>query len=297
LSSNGGTGSPGHSNTLAFTRDAIPLPAESRPRALFERLFVDNADNARAAQQRIEEDRSILDTLREQSNSLSRQLGREDQHRLAEYLNSVREVEQRVDRAEAWLNIPKPRVDATGLALNAEPSRSGSRAEYFRVMFDLMFLAIQTDQTRVCTFEMGREASGGSYSELGLNANHHELSHHGGDADMLDGLYRIDRFLLQQWAYFLGRLKQTREGDHTLLDRTMVLYGSGMNSGEGGGHSPKNIPLLLAGGGGLGIRLGQHLAFEVDSTPLSNVFVSMLQAAGLPQERFQDSRGTLTGLI
>ncbi len=297
LSSHGGTGTPGHSHTLAFSRDAIPLPAESSPRALFERLFVPDTKNSRRTRaQRFAEDKSILDAVRDQSQRLSRKLGAEDRRKLEEYLGSVRDVEQRIRQAESWMDVPKPRIDPKTLQLNAQPNDSGKRADYFRVMFDLIFLALQTDQTRVCTFQMGREAAGGSYAELGLNANHHELSHHGGDADMLDGLFKIDRFLLEQWAYFLKRLSQTAEQEQTLLGRTMVLYGSGMNSGEGGGHSPKNLPLLLAGGQGLGLKQGQHLTFKEDSTPLSNVFVSMLQRLGLEQERFQDSTGTLTGL-
>ncbi len=297
LSTSGGTGSPGHSHTLAFSRDAVPLPAENSPRAVFERLFVNDTGESRAAKQRrFEEDRSILDALLGQSRQLENRLGTRDRQKLDEYLTSVREVERRVKRAESWMDVPKPEVDAKSLALDARPEERGDRQTYERVMYDLICLALQTDVTRVVSFALGREAGGGYFSELGLSANHHELSHHGGDKDMLEGLFKIDRFHLEQLAYFLGKLKSQQEGEDALLDRTMILYGSGMNSGAGGGHSPKNLPLLFAGGRKLGLKLSSHLAFAEDSTPLSNVFVTMLQGMGLEHDRFVDSRGTLTGL-
>ncbi len=298
LSSHGGTGSPGHSHTLSFSRDAVPLPAESSPRRVFERLFVDDAGSTRRARAlRFQEDRSILDMVLGQAQSLERRLGAQDRRKLDEYLTSVREVERRVKRAEGWIDVPKPEVNADGLDLNAEPNEQGDRQTYFRTMFDLIVLAFQTDTTRVCTFEMGREAAGGNYQELGLSSNHHELSHHGGDDAMLEGLHKIDRYLVEQFAYFLDRLQGVEAAGAPLLDRTMLLYGSGMNNGAGGGHSPKNLPLLSAGGRGLGLKTGRHLAFEVDSTPLANLFVTYLQAMQLPVERFQDSTGTLNGLI
>lgn len=297
LSSSGGTGKPGHSHTLSFSRDAVPLPAESRPRAVFQRLFVDDTGASRQAQkQRFADDQSILDSVLGQANSLQRKLGPRDKQKMDEYLTSVREVERRVERSESWLDVPKPQVTAHGLQLDAMPDTRGDRQTYFRTMLDLIVLAMQTDTTRVCTFELGREAAGGNYDELGLKANHHELSHHGGDAQMLDGLFKIDRFLLDQLGYFADRLEAAQEGDATMLHRTMVLYGSGMNSGEGGGHSPKNIPTLMLGGRALGLKLGQHLPFGEGRVPMSNLFVTMLQSMSLPVDRFMDSTGTMTGL-
>ena len=164
-------------------------------------------------------------------------------------------------------------------------------------MYDLVKMAFATDTTRVITLQLGREAAGGYFTELGLQSNHHELSHHGGDVDMLEGLHKIDRFHLEQFAHLLDSLKSTDESGHGLLDRTMVLYGSGMNGGAGGGHSPKNLPLLFAGGRDLGIRLGAHLPFDEDSTPFANVHLTMLQAMGISRERFVDSTGTLPGLL
>ena len=297
LSSTGGTGPAGHSHTLSFSRDAVPLPAESQPRAVFHRLFVtDSPRGKEALRQRFTEDRSVLDYLLDQSRSLERKLARQDRQKLDEYMTSVREVEGRVKRLESWIDVPKPVVDASTLNLNVEPRKRGDRASYFRTMFDLITLALQTDVTRVCTFQLGREAGGGDYTELGLTANHHELSHHGGDPGMLDGLAKIDEYLLAQFSHFLSRLASIEERGTSLLDQTMLLYGSGMNSGEGGGHSPKNLPLLFAGGTALGIRQGQHLRYADNSTPLSNLFVTMLRSMRIPIDRFVDSTGPLEGL-
>ncbi|HEY8506455.1 MAG TPA: DUF1552 domain-containing protein [Gemmataceae bacterium] len=298
LSSHGGTGPPGHSHTLAFNRNGVPVATEKNPRLVFERLFVDDAGASRRARlRRFAEDRSILDEVLDQSRALQRRLGAGDRRKLDEYFQSVREVERRVKQAEGWADVPKAKVDAGALKLDARPDERGDRKTYLRVMYDLIFLALQTDTTRVVTFVTGREAAGGYFTELGLSASHHELSHHGGDKGMLESLGKIDRFHVEQLAYFLNRLKSAREGGGTLLDRTMVLYGSGMNSGEGGGHSPKNLPLLLAGGRGLGIRQGQHLKFEPGRVPLSNVLLTMLRGMDLPQERFQDSTGTVGELL
>ena len=297
LSASGGTGSPGHSHTLAFNRNAVPIATENNPRLVFQRLFLDDSgDTRRKKALRFMEESSILDTVLQSASDLDNQLGKADRRKLDEYLTSVREVERRVKRAESWMDVPKAEVEAKGLMLDAGPNERGNRADWIRVMYDLMFLAFQTDTTRIATLQIGREAAGGYYSELGLNANHHELSHHGGDADMLEGLHKIDAFQIKQFAYFLTRLGEARDGDQSLLDRTMIMYGSGMNSGKGGGHSPRNLPLLFAGGSGLGIKQGQHHTFEDDRTPLSNLFVTMLNRMNTRCERFADSTGELSEL-
>lgn len=298
LSTGSGTGSPGHSHTLSFSRDAVPLPAENSPRAVFERLFVDDKGDTREAKiQRFQEDKSVLDAVLSQSRQLSKQLGQQDKRKLDEYLTSVREVERRVKRAESWMDVPKSAVNADSLALDARPEERGNRQDWERVMYDLVRLAFETDTTRVITLQLGREASGGQFTELGLSSNHHELSHHGGDPEMLDGLFRIDQFHLEQLGYFMDRMSQSQEQGVSLLDRTMVLYGSGMNSGEGGGHSPKNLPLLFAGGKNLGFQLGQHLQIKEGTAPFSNVHLAMLQAMGIETNQFVDSTQTLNGLF
>ncbi len=298
LSSIGGTGSPGHSHTLAFNRNAVPIATESNPRQVFQRLFLnDSGDTRRKKALRFMEEKSILDAVLQSAKDLDGRLGKADKRKLDEYLNSVREVERRVKRAESWIDIPKAKIDVKGLKLDARPNERGNRTDWIRVMYDLMFLAFQTDTTRVATFQIGREAAGGYYNELGLSANHHELSHHGGDADMLEGLHKIDAFQIKQFAYFLERLSNAREGDRSLLDSTMLMYGSGMNSGKGGGHSPKNLPLLFAGGKGLGIKQGKHHKFEGGKTPLANLFVTMLDRMKVKCERFADSTGELSGMV
>ena len=295
LSATGGTGNPGHSQTLSFSRQGIPLPAERRPRAVFERLFAaDSGISRMKRRQQIDENKSILDTVLSEAASLNKKLGELDRQKLDEYLTSVREIESRVARSEQWLDIPKPRIDSSKMRLDADPNDHVGSHVYYQLMFDLMYLAFQTDTTRVATFQLSREAHGGWLSELNLGANHHDLSHHGGDPDMLEGLFKIDKFYLQQLAHFIGRLKSHSEGDTTLLDRTMIVYGSGMNNGEGGGHSARNLPVLFAGGRDLGFQLGRHLRFQ-DGVPMSNLFTLMLDRMGI-RKQFQDSTGPLEGL-
>jgi len=195
---------------------------------------------------------------------------------------------------EQWIDRPKSKVSDQGLQLVSKPSDAHDRPMWIDVMLELTYLSFLTDTTRVITFEWSREAGG-----FGLNGeNHHELSHHGGDAGMLAQLAAIDRAFLEKLGRFLGLLKQTVEADGSMLDRTIVLYGSGMNSGTGGEHSPRNLPLLVAGGSKLGIKLGRHLAFDVDHhPPLANLLLSLAQQMGCHTDRFADATGTLQGLV
>jgi len=294
LADGSGTGSAGHSHTLSFDGSGTPLPAENSPNRLFERLFVpETAADRDATLRRYAERKSILDSVLGEAKSLDRKLGRDDRRKLDEYLSSVRQTEERVGRLVDWVDIPKPEVDPKNLQLGSQPGNKHDRPMWLDVMLELSYLAFQTDATRVITFEWSREAGG--YG--GGGENHHELSHHGGDAGMLKGLATIDRFHLARLGRFLDFLKSTKEGDGNMLDRTCVLYGSGMNSGEGGEHSPKNIPTLIAGGHKLGIKHSGHLAFDVKNhPPLSNLLVSMAQAMGVESDQFADATGTLTGL-
>lgn len=278
--------SKGGGETLAFDDFGIPLPAEEQPPRLFERLFVPEGEASRKATlQRYEERSSILDAVLGEARQLQQRLGKADQRKLDEYLNSVRETERRVERMKGWVDVPRPQVDAADLQLTADWSTLHDREMWLDVMLELSYLAFQTDSTRVITYQWSSEAG-----------FHHDISHHGGDSDKLKQIAEVDRKYIARLTRFLGLLNSTREGDATMLDNTLVLYGSGMNNGKGGGHSPKNLPLLLAGGRKLGIRHGQHLRFEVDSTPMSNLLLTMLQAVGIEQDAFMDSTGTLTGL-
>jgi hypothetical protein len=295
LSDQSGTGGAGHSHTLSFDVNGTPLPAENSPRRLFERLFVPDSAGDRAANlKRYAERRSILDDLAGETASLNKKLGPADKRKLDEYLGSVRDTEKQVERMQGWIDVPKPKVAETGLQLVSKPGDGHDRPMWLDVMLELSYLAFVTDTTRVITFEWSREAGG--YG--GGGENHHELSHHGGDAGMLAKLAAIDRFHLARLGRFLGMLKSTAEADGTMLDRTMVLFGSGMNSGAGGEHSPKNLPLLVAGGRKLGVKLGQHLAHPAEkSPPLSNVLLSLVQKMGVETDKFADATGTMTGLV
>lgn len=280
-------------NTLAFDRFGTPLPSEENPQRVFNRLFVPEGEASRKATlQRYAERRSILDAILNQSRSLQRRLGKRDQQKLDEYLHSVRETERRVERLTSWVDRPRPEVDGSDLRLTAQWQSVHDRPMWLDVMLELSYLAFQTDTTRVITFLWLTEP--GSLSHIG--EDHHALSHHGGNPENLKKLADIDRFHVSKLARFLGLLKATQEAEGTMLDNTMVLFGSGMSNGKGGGHSPKNLPLILAGGSRLGLRHGQHLAFEVDSTPMSNLLLTMLQKSGVETDSFGDSTGTLTGL-
>ncbi len=278
--------SKGGPETLAFDRFGTPLPAEEQPQRLFDRLFVPEGDASRQATlQRYAERSSVLDVVLGQARSLERRLGTADRQKLEEYLGSIRETERRLERARGWIDIPRPEVDSADLQLGADWSTLHDREMWLDVMLELSYLAFQTDSTRVITYQWSSEAG-----------FHHGISHHGGDPDLLRQIAEVDRTYIARLARFLGLLKATREGEGNMLDNTMVLYGSGMNNGEGGGHSPENLPLLLAGGRNLGLRHGSHLAFENGSTPMSNLLLTMLQGMGLERDAFGDSTGTLSGL-
>jgi Protein of unknown function (DUF1552) len=286
-----GTGAAGHSHTLSFDINGTPLPSENSPRRLFERLFVPESAGDRAAtMRRYAERRSILDDLAAESKALNAKLGQTDRKKLDEYLSSVRETEKQVERMQRWIDIPKPNVTDAGLQLVSKPGDGHDRPMWLDVMLELSYLAFITDATRVISFEWSREAGG--YG--GGGENHHELSHHGGDAGMLAKLASIDRFHLSRLGRFMDMLKKTAEADGTMLDRTMILFGSGMNSGAGGEHSPKNLPTLVVGGHKLGLKHGRHIAHNPDKhPPLSNVLLSLVQKMGLETSKFADATGTI----
>ncbi|MGL5096464.1 MAG: DUF1552 domain-containing protein, partial [Planctomycetia bacterium] len=225
--------------------------------------------------------------------ALDKRLGIEDRRKMGEYLQSVRDTELQVARLQGWIDVPKPTVVAKGLQLESQPGDAHDRPMWLDVMLELAYLSFATDATRVITFEWSREAGG--YG--GGGENHHELSHHDGSPEKLAKLAEIDRFHLSRLDRFLKMMRDTREGDGRMLDRTAVLFGSGMNSGSAtGDHSPKNLPLLVAGGRALGFKHGRHLAFDPEKhPPLSNVLLTLLQKMNIETDRFSDSTGTLAG--
>lgn len=290
LSLNGGTGAAEHSHTLAFDRVGTPLPSECNPQRLFDRLFAPEGPAAREATlKRHAEQKSILDDILADAKSLNGNLGRSDRRKLDEYLGSVRETEQRIQRLRQWIDIPKPEISRNGLNLSAQPTRHDGPV-WLDCMLDLCRHALATDTTRVITFQWAREAFGFAAN----GADHHTYSHHGGDPEMLAKVAEIDRFHLQKLARFLGQLQNADEAGGNLLDNTMVLFGSGI--GDGSSHNKENMPLLLAGGQKLGLKHGSHLKFAADPPPASNILLTLLQAMGVERNSFADSTGTLSGL-
>lgn len=294
LSSDGGVGEPTRSTTLSFSEKGRPIPALANPRQIFLRLFgKEEGATTKSERAKLQNTASLLDLVLEHSKSVKQKLGRGDRKKFDEYLSSVRAVEQRVERSQRWLTIPKPNVDPKTVALNASPK---GPQEYLKAMYDLMFLAFQTDTTRLATYMIGQVAGATTIANafpasIGLKGNWHGLAHGARKKGGAERLGKFDQFLADQLGYFLNRLKKTREGDGSLLDRTMVLYGSS-NSRT---HLNRNYPLVLAGGNKLGLQHGRYLQLG-EKKPLSNVFLTMLHSLNVPVQSFADSNGECTEL-
>ncbi len=294
LSVDGGVGEATRSSTLSFSRSGQPVPALHNPRIVYNRLFGKEDKNLADRRQELTNSDHMLDLVLEHSKSVRRKLGKQDQEKFDEYLQSVRQIEQRVERSEKWLDIPKPEVNASGLHLDADDKTPG---ELIKTMFDLMFLAIQTDSTRFLTYQMGNMNGATSVatkfpSLLGFGKSQHSLAHGWNKPGGAEALGKWDRFRAEQLAYFLQRLQDTPENEGSLLDHTMVLYGSSNSTT----HNNTNYPLVLAGGDKLGLNHGAYHRFG-SNTPLSNLFVTLTNRLGLPSSKFVDSTGEMTELI
>jgi hypothetical protein len=274
--------------SLSWTRSGAIVPSDSFPSSVFARLFIEGRPEEVAAQtRRLRDGQSILDAVRDQTKSIQPSLGASDREKLDEYFTSVRELEQRLARAEEWSKKPKPKVDAKPPQNNANPADLVGKSQ---LMFDLMHLALQTDSTRLITLLL----LGTSLVPpiQGVNQGHHDLSHHGQDPKKIEQLKAIEIELLKTFRDFLTKLKGSKEEGETLLDRTSVFFSS--NLGNASNHATKNLPVLLAGGS---FKHGQHLAFDAAKPPpLANLYVSMLQRTGIETDKFGSSTGTLTGL-
>ena len=275
---------------LAWSGPTNPLAREINPRLVFERLFRASGPQGDSVKQ----DMLLLDRVLDDAKELRQKLGTSDRHRLDEYLSVVRSLEDRLERASrpeetAW----KPRAP---LDLAAKPDGvPKEHADHVRLMFDMIALAFQTDTTRICTFMFGNEVSNQNFSFLeGVKGGHHNLSHHEKDPEKLRQYQLINRWHVDQYAYLLRKLRDMKEGEGSVLDHSMILFGSGLR--DGNKHDPHNLPLVLGGRGGGRIATGQHLSYGPDS-PLSNLYVSMLDAFGTPVERFADSTGPLPGVL
>lgn len=277
-----------YSFNISWKGEATPMPPEVDPRLVFDRLF-GNGDSGEMAEARIKRDRykkSILDFALEDARKLKSDLGYTDRRKLDEYLTAVRELEQRIERANSFASTLPDYNRPTGIPRAYE--------DHLKLMFDLLALSFQTDTTRISTFIMAHDGSNRQYPFIGVRDGHHDLSHHQGDEDKLAKIAKINRFHTTQFAYFLEKLKSIKEGDGTLLDNCMIVYGSGL--GDGNRHNHDNLPILVAGKGGGTIETGRHVRMAKE-TPMTNLFLSMLDRMGSPTERIGDSTGLLPQLV
>ena len=271
---------------MSWTRSGSRVPPIVSPKELFNKLFVEDAPEARRRERELMQLKgSILDAVNDDAKSLSRRLNGRDRNKLDEYLTSVRDVEKRIAQQENWQNIPKPSVDYP------QPEYRGI-VQDLPSLFDLIALALQTNSTRVATLEVASQ--GFNTGALGVKGGYHSLSHHGKKPESITSLLKIERYQTEQFARFLGKLKAVSADDEegSLFDNTMVLFGSGM--GNGNAHTNSNLPIILAGAG---FRLGEHKVHsEKRREPLCNLFLSMLQRFGVETESFGRSTGTLSDL-
>jgi hypothetical protein len=275
---------------ISWRSPSTPIAKEINPRLAYERLFgVIQAKTATAAQRRETEDKmALLDLILEDAHSLRRRLGRDDQYKLDEYLESVRDLERRLE----FFSKPDPRVwkpsAQAGEDFAAPKGAPGDHQEHVRLMLDLMVLAFQTDATRISSFMFANDVSGKNFSGLipGVKGGHHEFSHHQNKAEKYEPYSKINRWHCEQLSYFLDKLASIREGERTLLDNSMILFGSSFS--DGNRHDPSNLPIILAGSAGGRIKPGRHIA-SPKKTPLCNLYVSMLDKMGTPVEAFGDS--------
>ncbi|MDF1850601.1 MAG: DUF1552 domain-containing protein [Verrucomicrobiales bacterium] len=275
-----------NNNGISYTRSGVQIPAEKSPSQVFKRLFLEGSEEEKAAQMRkIKDGQSIMDLVLDQTRGLMKKTGREDNETLDQYFTGVREVELRLQSAEEWAKRPKPEVDAE------PPSDVKERADFsdqMQLMYDLMFLAIQSDSTRLFTLA---GAGGNEVVTLkGVDDGWHNLSHHGKDEEKIHQLSIIEKEEMRLFGDFLKRLDEAKEGEHTLLDQTAILLGS--NLGNASSHNNTNLPIVAAGGH---FHHGQYLAYGEDHTPpLCNLFVSYLQHLGLEVGEFSSGKGTMT---
>jgi len=276
-----------YQNNLSWSSPTTPLPAEAHPRVVFERLFGDGgsaADRLAALKRRA----SLLDSVREEIARLQKTLGPDDRARVGQYMDSVREVERRIQKAEA------DNADNQLPDLDRPVGVPVSYADHARLMFDLQVLALQGDVTRVVTFQLARETSTRTYNEIGVADPHHPLTHHGGNPEKIARMAKINAFHVSLFAYFLERLKATPEGDGTLLDHSLYLYGSGM--GNPNVHDHVNLPILVAGGGAGRVKGSRHIKY-VEPRPLADLHLMLLEKVGVRMDAFADSQGTIEELL
>jgi hypothetical protein len=275
---------------IAWASPTKPLAREIDPRSVYERLL----RATRPAGDALKDDVNLLDGVLDDAKELRARLGQADRHRMDEYLSVVRSLEERLERsARPGQSKWKARIPVESTPKPAEEPKDF--ADRVRLMMDMMALAFQTDTTRIVTFIFGNEVTNQNFSFLdGVKGGHHDMSHHQKDPEKLKAYQIINQWHVEQYAYLLRKLRDTKEGDSNVLDQSMILLGAGIRDGDR--HDPHNLPMVLAGKAGGRIATGQHLVYENDS-PLSNLYLCMLDAFGTPVERFGDSTGKLAGVL
>lgn len=292
LSIDAGVGFLSRTGTISYNLEGKPIPAENNPRRVFDRLFRGDRSSLDARRDQLKKRIKLVDAVLDSSKALRKKLGKSDGERMDQYLTSLDEIEGRLTASEKWIDIPIKKQDYAHLNLDA--TSEGEPGEYYRNMFDLIALAFDADITRSVAFMLNREDGMGVSDtfpiKLGLKGTHHNLSH-AEDKDGQTSFAKYDRFLSEQVAYFLGRLKQFQDPGSSILDNTIVLFGSGASTT----HNPTNLPTLLAGGANMGLRHGTH--WRKANTPMSNLYLSILHSMGIEQPAFSDSTGVLSEAI
>lgn len=274
-----------YSSNISWKNETQPMPQETIPRLAFERMF--GSGDAAAQREQREMRRSILDIVRNDTEKLMRQVGQTDKRKLDEYFTSIREIEKRIERTEAEDLAAMPDLDVPF-------GRVAAFREHARLMFDLMVVGFQTDTTRVSTLMLDNAGGSRSYREIDVNGSHHGLSHHRNKEESVAKLRKIDLYLVEQFSYFLEKLESTSDAHGSLLDQSIVMYGSGL--GDGNRHTHHDLPIILAGAGGGQIETGRVMRYQ-NEQPMANLFLSMLQCMGTPAEAMGDSTGLLDGLL
>ncbi|MEC7407793.1 MAG: DUF1552 domain-containing protein [Planctomycetota bacterium] len=275
-----------YSSNISWRSETQPMPKEVTPRMAFDRMFGSPEMGTRRQHNLLRQ--SILDVVREDARQLMPRVSDNDKRKLDEYFSSIRDIELRIERSEREdqqalpdLQVPEGRVEAF--------------REHARLMYDLMVIGFQTDTTRVATFMLDNAGGNRRYSEIGVKDAHHQMSHHRNQTDLVDKLQKIDQYLVEQFAYFLGKLDSVNEGEHTLLDNSMILYGSGIS--DGNRHRHEDLPIVLAGSAGGRIETGRLIQPEGKEVPMGNLFLSMLDLMGSPVDSIGDSSGRLKELV
>ncbi len=292
LSIDAGTGFLSRTGTISYSLEGRPIPAENNPRRIFDRLFRGDRTSLKSEHEKLQRRIKLVDAVVESARSLDRQLGKSDRERMEQYLTSLDEVETRLVASERWIDVPLKKQDYSHLNLDA--TSEGEPTEYYRNMFDLIALAFDADITRSVSFMLNREDGMGISDtfplKLGLSKTHHNLSH-ASDKEGQMQFAKYDLFLSRQVAHFLDRLNGYKDRSGSVLDNSIVLFGSGASTT----HNPINLPTLIAGGANMGLRHGVY--WRKGETRMSNIYLSILRSLGIEQESFADSTGTLSGSI